>query len=44
MRYGQAFKRPSKKTLRLEKARQGHKLFTRDDLHRLLYSILKSLR
>jgi integrase len=36
VRYGQAFKRPSKKTLRLEKARQGHKLFSREEIHKLL--------
>jgi integrase len=36
VRYGQGFKRPSKKTLRLEKARQGHKLFTREEILLLL--------
>ena len=34
--YGQGFKRPSKKTLRVEKAKQGHKLFTPTEIHRLL--------
>src|SRR6516162_8443959 len=33
VRYGQGFKRPSKKTLRLERAKQGHKLFTREEMH-----------
>jgi integrase len=36
VRYGQGFKRPSKKTLRLERARQGHKLFTAEEIRRLL--------
>ena len=36
VRYGQGFKRPSKKTLRVEKAKQGHKLFTREEIHQLL--------
>jgi integrase len=36
VRYGQGFKRPSKKTLRVEKARQGHKLFTAEEIRRLL--------
>jgi hypothetical protein len=36
VRFGQTFKRPSKKTLRLEKARQGHKLFTAEEIRRLL--------
>jgi integrase len=34
--YGQGFKRPSPKVLRLEKARQGKKLFTAEEIHRLL--------
>jgi integrase len=34
--YGQAFKRPSKKTVRLDRARKGAKLFTADELRRLL--------
>jgi integrase len=34
--YGQSFKRPSPKVLRLEKARQGRKLFTAEEIHRLL--------
>jgi integrase len=36
VRYGQGFKRPSKRTLRLEKVRQGVKLFTREEILRLL--------
>lgn len=44
VRYGQGFKRPSKKTLRLEKARQGHKLFTRDEIHKLLEAASVPLR
>src|SRR5262249_35706916 len=36
MRFGPAFKRTSKKTLRLHKARQGAKLFTAEELRRLL--------
>ncbi len=44
VRYGQGFKRPSKKTLRLERARQGHNLFTRDDLQRILNAASVPLR
>jgi integrase len=36
IRYGQGFKRPSQKTLRLERARKGPKLFTPEEIHRLL--------
>src|SRR5262249_15502872 len=36
VRYGAMFKRLAKKTLRLERANQGHKLFTAADLHGLL--------
>jgi integrase len=36
MRYGPAFKRTSKKTLRLHRARQGPKLFTADEIRKLL--------
>jgi integrase len=36
MRFGPGFERPSKKTFRLERARQGPKLFTRDEIHKLL--------
>jgi integrase len=36
MRYGPEFKRPSKKTLRLHRAKQGVKLFTAEEVRRLL--------
>jgi integrase len=36
VRYGPAFKRPSAKTLRLEKAKAGPKLFTAEEVRRLL--------
>jgi integrase len=36
VRFGPAFKRTSKKTLRLHRARQGPKLFTREEILRLL--------
>jgi integrase len=36
IRYGQGFKRPSKKTMRLHRAEQGPKLFTADEIRRLL--------
>jgi integrase len=35
-RFGPGFKRPSKKTLRLQRARKGPKLFTADEIHRML--------
>jgi integrase len=44
VRYGQGFKRPSKKILRVERARQGHKLFTREALHSLLEAASVPLR
>jgi integrase len=34
--YGPVFKRTSKKTLRLHRARQGAKLFSREEIHKLL--------
>jgi hypothetical protein len=34
--YGQNFKRPSPKVLRLEKAKQGHKLFTVQEVRKLI--------
>jgi integrase len=34
--YGQGFKRPTKKTLRVHRAKQGIKLFTADEIRRLL--------
>ncbi len=36
VRFGPGFKRPSKKTLRLHRAQQGAKLFTGDEIQRLL--------
>jgi integrase len=36
IRYGPGFKRPSKKTLRLHRAKQGPKLFTREEILLLL--------
>jgi integrase len=44
MRFGPAFARPSKKTFRLERAKQGPKLFTRDEVHRLLGAAGTSLK
>jgi integrase len=44
VRYGTGFKRPSKKTLRVEKARKGHKLFTPGEIHRLLEAASVQLR
>jgi integrase len=35
-RFGPGFKRPSKKTLRLQRAKQGPKLFTAEEIRRLL--------
>jgi integrase len=36
MRFGPGFARPSKKTIRLERAKQGAKLFTADEIRRML--------
>src|SRR5262249_16003320 len=36
VRFGPGFKRPSKKTIRLQRAKQGAKLFTADEILRLL--------
>jgi integrase len=36
VRYGQAFKRPSRKTLRIDRARKGPKLFTAEEVRRLI--------
>jgi integrase len=36
VRYGQEFKRPSKKTLRLERAQKGLRMFEADELQRLI--------
>jgi integrase len=36
VRYGQAFKRPSRKVVRIDRAKKGPKLFTVDEIRRLL--------
>ncbi len=36
IRYGPGFKRPSKKTMRLERAKQGPKMFNAEEIRRLL--------
>jgi integrase len=36
VRYGQGFKRPSRKTVRLDKARKGARLFTAEEVRRLI--------
>src|SRR5262249_45181409 len=36
VRFGPAFKKPSKKSVRLHRAKQGQKLFTADEIHQLL--------
>lgn len=38
VRYGQGFKRPSRKTVRLDRAKKGPKLFTKEEIQRLLDS------
>jgi integrase len=42
--YGQGFKRPSKKTLRLERTKKGHKLFKAEEIRRLLEAASVPLR
>jgi integrase len=44
MRFGPGFKRPSKQALRLHRARQGEKLFTREEILRLLDAANPPLR
>jgi integrase len=44
VRYGTAFRKPSKRTLRLEKAKAGRKLFTIDEVHRVLDAASRQLR
>lgn len=36
VRYGQAFKRPSRKVVRIDRAKKGPTLFTADEIYRLL--------
>jgi integrase len=42
--YGPGFKRPSRKTLRLERARRGPRLFTREELRRLIDAAAPTLK
>jgi integrase len=44
VRYGQGFKRPSRKVVRLDRARKGPKLFTADEVRRLLDAAGTSMR
>jgi integrase len=42
VRYGQGFKRPSRKVVRLDRAKKGPKLFSADEIRRLLAAASKS--
>src|SRR5262249_36935683 len=44
VRFGPGFKRPSQKTLRLHRAEQGPKLFTADEVRRLLDAAVSPLK
>ena len=44
MRFGPRFKKPSKKTLRLERARRGKKLFTKEEINSMLGAAGDQLR
>jgi integrase len=44
VRYGPAFKRPSKKTIRLHRAKQGRKLFTAEECRKLIDAANPALR
>jgi integrase len=44
VRFGPGFKRPSKKTLRVHRAQQGHKLFTADEVRRMIDAAGQPLR
>src|SRR5262249_21771595 len=44
VRYGQGFKRPSRKVLRIDRARKGPKMFTADEVRRLLDAAGTSMR
>jgi integrase len=44
VRYGQGFKRPSRKVVRIDRARKGPKLFTADEIRRLLAPAGTSMR
>jgi integrase len=44
VRYGQGFKRPSRKVVRIDRARKGPKLFAADEIRRLLAAAGTSMR
>jgi integrase len=44
VRYGQSFKRPSRKVVRIDRARKGPKLFTADEIRRLIAAAGVQLR
>ncbi len=44
VRYGQAFKRPSRKVVRIDRARKGPKLFTTEEINKLLGAATVHLR
>jgi integrase len=44
IRFGPGFKRPTKKTFRLHRAEQGPRLFTAEEIHRLLEAAGASMR
>jgi integrase len=44
VRYGQGFKRPSRKVMRIDRARKGPKLFTAEEIHRMLPEARTQLR
>jgi integrase len=44
VRYGQAFKRPARKVVRIDKARKGPKLFTAEEIRRLLAAAGPAMR
>jgi integrase len=44
VRFGPGFKRPSKKTIRLQRAKAGAKLFTAEEIHRLLAAAVPQLK
>jgi integrase len=44
VRYGQGFKRPSQKTVRIDRARKGPKLFTADEIKRMVEAAGPTMR
>ncbi len=44
VRYGQGFKRPSRKVVRIDRAKKGPKLFTADEIRRLLAAAGTAMR